>query len=383
MPTVTICPPAPQTVHFDQHQFLKDRPKPVNGNNSIAWEDYERMNLHTRKQSNERKMPTPEWALDDEKLRKLLVRFVENRAGITLAVPGGLKERLDHAWRVLQGDGPRLQKIMDGLNAEYICCTDKKRRHELEVEIENCDTQLMLVAKGPGALLRMVHLYYRTRLDSVGVAGELGIKPPHVRTTLCRMNQFWKKMHTPAEAAKHVVRSIAHGKRYNLDLPSAVKPVGNAENLTGQRFDRLTVIGRYAIDAVGGEAQWLCVCNCGKKKVAPTGRLKHGLVRSCGCLRAEAARRNSGFKKVVKDITGQRFGRLVAVQKTNLRTPGGNALWICKCDCGNTKLASGTALRYGSPRSCGCGDREQNGKNVLHARKHTRTFLNAGQRLAQ
>lgn len=53
-----------------------------------------------------------------------------------------------------------------------------------------------------------------------------------------------------------------------------------------------------------------------------------------------------------KDITGQRFGKLVA-----LAPQGTNAyrqkLWLCRCDCGNTVVARGAGLRLGfNPCSC-------------------------------
>ena len=34
------------------------------------------------------------------------------------------------------------------------------------------------------------------------------------------------------------------------------------------------------------------------------------------------------------DITGQRFGSLVAVEKKDKRTGTGLCLWLFKCDCG-------------------------------------------------
>lgn len=62
------------------------------------------------------------------------------------------------------------------------------------------------------------------------------------------------------------------------------------------------------------------------------------------------------------DITGQRFGRLVAIKRAGRQIssyPGcTRTLWQCKCDCGNKKNATSTALRQGHTRSCGCLYRE-------------------------
>src|SRR5262249_8761299 len=55
------------------------------------------------------------------------------------------------------------------------------------------------------------------------------------------------------------------------------------------------------------------------------------------------------------DITGQRFGRLVA--RTYVKRPSsafGGARWLCDCDCGKQRLVSKGNLASGSTISCGC-----------------------------
>lgn len=52
------------------------------------------------------------------------------------------------------------------------------------------------------------------------------------------------------------------------------------------------------------------------------------------------------------DITGQRFGRLVAVRYQALK-------WQCNCDCGNETTVPSTDLRNGKTQSCGCLLREK------------------------
>ena len=60
-----------------------------------------------------------------------------------------------------------------------------------------------------------------------------------------------------------------------------------AIDLTGQRFERLTVIERRQHGKV---ARWLCLCDCGAAKEFAHGNLRNGTSRSCGCLRADALR---------------------------------------------------------------------------------------------
>lgn len=54
----------------------------------------------------------------------------------------------------------------------------------------------------------------------------------------------------------------------------------------------------------------------------------------------------------LKDITGQRFGRLIVIER--VKSKNTNARWLCKCDCGNEITALGTTLRRGGTKSCGC-----------------------------
>jgi len=54
----------------------------------------------------------------------------------------------------------------------------------------------------------------------------------------------------------------------------------------------------------------------------------------------------------VLDITGQKFGRLVAVKHLGKR--GKDALWEFLCDCGNKKIGKAKDAKEGKLKSCGC-----------------------------
>jgi hypothetical protein len=64
------------------------------------------------------------------------------------------------------------------------------------------------------------------------------------------------------------------------------------------------------------------------------------------------------------DITGQRFGRLVAVKRLRLDKKRGHSVWLCACDCGNSKAVSISDLKSGSTVSCGCFAREQSAERL-------------------
>lgn len=58
-----------------------------------------------------------------------------------------------------------------------------------------------------------------------------------------------------------------------------------------------------------------------------------------------------------RDLSGQRFGRLTAIERDKSR-PKGRAYWFCRCDCGNEAIVLGARLASGNTKSCGCLKRE-------------------------
>lgn len=55
----------------------------------------------------------------------------------------------------------------------------------------------------------------------------------------------------------------------------------------------------------------------------------------------------------IKDLTGQKFGKLTAIKPVG-RNKNGGCTWLCKCDCGKEKIASSSSLLKGGTKSCGC-----------------------------
>ncbi len=58
------------------------------------------------------------------------------------------------------------------------------------------------------------------------------------------------------------------------------------------------------------------------------------------------------MSKVI-NLTGQRFGRLTVIKRFP-NDKNNSATWLCKCDCGNTKIVRGIDLTRGMTKSCGC-----------------------------
>lgn len=64
------------------------------------------------------------------------------------------------------------------------------------------------------------------------------------------------------------------------------------------------------------------------------------------------------------DLTNQRFGRLLVLEKDNDYCQRNNikkpvSYWKCKCDCGTEKSVAASALRKGETLSCGCLRKEK------------------------
>ena len=59
-------------------------------------------------------------------------------------------------------------------------------------------------------------------------------------------------------------------------------------------------------------------------------------------------------RRVVKIFPGNVFGRLTVVESVKNEKDPSHQYFLCKCECGNTKIANGTSLLRGDLQSCGC-----------------------------
>lgn len=60
-------------------------------------------------------------------------------------------------------------------------------------------------------------------------------------------------------------------------------------DLTGQKFNRLTVVEFYEVKKE--TSFWKCICDCGNPVVVRSYNLRSGITKSCGCFRYEKARK--------------------------------------------------------------------------------------------
>ena len=67
---------------------------------------------------------------------------------------------------------------------------------------------------------------------------------------------------------------------------------------------------------------------------------------------------------MIKDRTGQKFGRLLVLKLTLNRDSSGGTIWKCRCDCGSVISLPMNSLVTGNTVSCGCFNREQTSKRT-------------------
>lgn len=113
----------------------------------------------------------------------------------------------------------------------------------------------------------------------------------------------------------------------------------------GDRFGRIVVTGISKRTQNGGLA-FSVKCDCGKEKSCTPNHIRAMKFPSCGCWGSK-----KGGEKIRRDLTGNRYGKLVAIRLENQDSP---KRWVCQCDCGKKKVAPTTSLISGRTVSCGC-----------------------------
>lgn len=124
----------------------------------------------------------------------------------------------------------------------------------------------------------------------------------------------------------------------------------------------MTVQSRGKTDKAG-HIYWFCKCECGNITEVNSDNLRRGWTKSCGCLQAEKV-----HEVRFKDLTGQRFGKLVALEyRYNKDTK--KTHWLCQCDCGRQTWIPQTNLSGNITQSCGCINYSIGESNIVNILK--------------
>jgi CDGSH-type Zn-finger protein len=136
------------------------------------------------------------------------------------------------------------------------------------------------------------------------------------------------------------------------------------QDLTGQKFGRLTVLELSSNKTKSRGRKWICQCKCGTIKEISQLALLRGATISCRCYNREQL-----SKRNLKDLTGQTFGRWTVIERAE-RPPHVTNItgswWLCECGCEKhtKKVVRGSSLTSGKSKSCGCLHKEKVG--ALH-----------------
>ena len=113
--------------------------------------------------------------------------------------------------------------------------------------------------------------------------------------------------------------------------------------------------GDYVLTKYLGKQKWEAQCQ------------KCGLVRTYGTVSIKPEKETGGQCTCSRSgiQIGDRFGRLVILNRDLTKQGEGRVYWNCQCDCGNVVSLSGKTLKSGNTRSCGCLNNDTRRKRII------------------
>lgn len=111
------------------------------------------------------------------------------------------------------------------------------------------------------------------------------------------------------------------------------REIGQIKDLTGKKFDMLTVLGIDKENSKPRLLKWKCRCDCGNTCIVQTGNLTNGHTQSCGCYQSDS-KRTHGIN-ATKD--GKRISGIYSAMKARCYRPscngyenyGGRGIKVC------------------------------------------------------
>jgi hypothetical protein len=344
--TVTKLPAAPPrfNLSFDKSAYIAPQ-YPVSvrktkggfRSTGIGWEDLQHMSVRNSRCDNRPKQAAmPEWARHDKLIGELAVSFLENRIRLQPIAGATLKERRDRAMKELAALRPHYNVTLTNCCQRYVELKNTnprdKRLRKLEIQIENLDTQLLILDKSIGIIVSIIYMYWRANMDSVGVALALGIKPPHVRTILCRLQSLWEKLQDPNYVPRYVMsyrqRAENDARRKLRQEELALQRQARQQAYIvapGKVYGRLTVLGLH-VDVVPVDVI---------STVEPRSLVAYG---------PYGRKRELWIENKYLEPTGFR--------KAIMRCDPAFESWDCKCECGKQITVNTTKLRQSEVTSC-------------------------------
>ena len=111
-----------------------------------------------------------------------------------------------------------------------------------------------------------------------------------------------------------------------------VRKMGKFKDLTGMKFNKLTVIEQAGHDCYG-KILWRCLCECGNETITHGRDLVNGHCKSCGCI-LKANRRENGRFRGLSDTRPFHIWKGMIARCNNPETEsypdyGGRGITVC------------------------------------------------------
>lgn len=98
-------------------------------------------------------------------------------------------------------------------------------------------------------------------------------------------------------------------------------------DLSGQRFGRLTVIGRSG--SKYGKPAWSTLCDCGTAQVVAGCALRSGDSQSCGCLHRDAVTKHGAKKEKLYHTWIKMIARCCSIDNADYKEYGARGIAVC------------------------------------------------------
>jgi hypothetical protein len=177
MKPMNISPIMPVHADWDGHEYRSG---------GLAFEDYARMHTETRKVAGGRRGLDRDWVYSNTKLRMVITRAMEIRAGFRTPRPGTEAERLVAAQKAIQERVcPSLKEALARTCGRYALMkkagASVSALEKMETLIKGMDTQLCTASRIAAITAGVIYGFFIRGEDSVAVADSLGITSENVR----------------------------------------------------------------------------------------------------------------------------------------------------------------------------------------------------------
>ena len=116
-------------------------------------------------------------------------------------------------------------------------------------------------------------------------------------------------------------------------------------SMIGKKINKWEIIG-FEFNKI---SYFVCRCECGNVKKVNVYNLLKKYTKDCGC-----GRKRMLSETKSKNLLGQKFGKLLVVERIQGSSKFKRIRYRCKCDCGNETIVESCSLVTGTTISCGC-----------------------------